>query len=60
MKNALENLKLTTPEIHKDIVRSMEIETINVIIKDLGNALFSTLVDESRDLSRNGQMAVVL
>ena len=60
LKNAPENLKLTTPKIQKDIVRAIAIETINVIIKDLGNALFSILVDESRDLSGNEQMTVVL
>ena len=60
LKNAYENLKLTAPEIQKDIAKAIAIETINVIIKDLGNAFFSILVDESRDLSGNEQMAVVL
>ena len=36
-------------EIHKDIVRVVAIETINAIIRDLGNALFSISVDESLD-----------
>ena len=60
LKNALEILKLTSPEIQKDIVRVIAIETLNVIVKDLGNAIFSILVDESRDLSGKEQMAVVL
>ena len=60
MKNALEILKLTAPEIQQNIVRAMTIETINVIIKDLRNAFFSILVDESHDLLGNEQMAVVL
>ena len=60
LKNAPEILKLTTPEIQQDIVRAMAIETINVIIKDLGNAFFSILVDESHDLLGNEQMTVVL
>ena len=59
LKNAHNNIKLMTPEIHKDIVRVAVIETINVIIRDLGNALFSISIDESRDLSRNEQMAIV-
>ena len=60
LKNAPEILKLIAPEIQKGIVRATSIETINVIIKDLGNAFFSILVDESRDLSRKEQIAVVL
>ena len=59
LKNALDNIKLTILEIHKDIVRVAVIETINAIIRDLGNALFSISIDESRDLSRNEQMAIV-
>ena len=51
---------MTAPEIQKDIVRAIAIETLNVIIKDLGNAIFSILVDESRDLSGKEQMTVVL
>ena len=35
-------------------------ETINVIIKDIGNALFSILVDESCDISIKEQMAIAL
>ena len=60
LKNAPKNLKLTAPEIQKDIVRAIAIETLNVIIKDLGNAIFSILVDESRDLSGKEKMTVVL
>ena len=60
LKNASENLKLTAPKIQKDIVRAIAIETLNVIVKDLGNAIFSILVDESHDLSGKEQMVVVL
>ena len=35
LKNAPENLKLTAPEIQKDIVRAITIETLNVIVKYL-------------------------
>ena len=40
LKNASENLKLTAPKIQKDIVRAIAIETLNVIVKDLENAIF--------------------
>ena len=59
LKKAPENLKLTAPEIQKDIVRAIAIETFNVIVKDLGNAIFSILVDESRYLSGKEKMVVV-
>ncbi|XP_042460182.1 uncharacterized protein LOC122043642 [Zingiber officinale] len=60
LKNAPKNYKLTSPNIQKDIVRACATETINVIIKDIGNLLFSILVDESRDVSMKEQMSVVL
>ncbi|XP_042437040.1 uncharacterized protein LOC122023004 [Zingiber officinale] len=60
LKNAPKNCKLTSPNIQKDIVRACATETINVIIKDIGNSLFSILVDESRDVLMKEQMSVVL
>ena len=60
LKNASENLKLTAPEIQKDIIKAIAIEILNVIVKDLGNVIFSILVDETRDLSGKEQMDVVL
>ncbi|KAL5571482.1 hypothetical protein UlMin_021079 [Ulmus minor] len=60
LKNAPENLKLTSPDIQKDIVSAAAAETIDVIIKNIGNSLFSVLVDEYRDISVKEQMAVVL
>ncbi|XP_042460282.1 zinc finger MYM-type protein 1-like [Zingiber officinale] len=60
LKNAPKNCKLTSSDIQKDIVRACATETINVIIKDIGNSLFSILVDESRDVSIKEQMSVVL
>ena len=47
LKNAPESLKLTAPSIQKDIVNAIAIETINIIMKDIGDAFFSILVDES-------------
>ena len=60
LNNAPQNLKLVAPEIQKDIVSVVASETINVIIKDLGDALFSILIDETRDISIKEQMAVVI
>ncbi|XP_062118895.1 uncharacterized protein LOC133832590 [Humulus lupulus] len=59
LKNAPENLRLTSPRIQKDIVNACAIETIDVIIKDMGDAIFSILVDESRDVSIKEQMVVM-
>ena len=53
-------MKLIAPEIQNYMVRAITIETLNVIVKDLGNAIFSILVDESRDLLRKEKMTVVL
>ena len=60
MKHAPENLKLTSPTIQKDIVSAAASETISYIIQDIGDALFSILVDEARDVSIKEQMAVTL
>ncbi|XP_052171575.1 uncharacterized protein LOC127787555 [Diospyros lotus] len=59
-KNTLENLKLTSPDIQKDIVSAAAFETINVIINEIGDELFSILVDESHDISIKEQMSIVL
>ncbi|XP_028110425.1 zinc finger MYM-type protein 1-like [Camellia sinensis] len=60
LSNAPQNLKLTSPNIKKDIVNVAAFETINVIIRDFGDALFSILIDEARDISMKEQMAVVI
>ena len=60
LSNAPQNLKLTSPDIQKDIINVAAFETINVIIRDLGDALFSILIDEARDISIKEQMAVVI
>ncbi|XP_052627154.1 uncharacterized protein LOC128133675 [Lactuca sativa] len=54
------NLKLTSPDIQKDIVHAAAIETTKLIINDIGECFFSLLVDESRDISIKEQMSVVL
>jgi len=43
--------KLTSPDIQKDIIQAATEEITNVIIKYLGDSLFSILIDESRDIS---------
>ena len=48
------------PSIQKDIVRACSIETTNAIIKDISDALFFVLIDESCDASMKEQMAIVL
>ena len=50
-RNALENIKIISRDIRKDIVNAFAVETINGIINDIGDAMFSILVDESRDIS---------
>ncbi|XP_028066287.1 uncharacterized protein LOC114269210 [Camellia sinensis] len=60
LSNALQNLKLASPDIQKDIVNVAAFETITMIIKDLGDAHFSILIDEARDMSIKEQMAVVI
>ncbi|XP_028057066.1 uncharacterized protein LOC114261061 [Camellia sinensis] len=60
LSNAPQNLKLISPDIQKDIVNVAAFETINVIIRDLGDALFSILIDEACDISIKEQMTVVI
>ncbi|XP_028075464.1 zinc finger MYM-type protein 1-like [Camellia sinensis] len=59
LSNAPQNLKLTAPDIQKDIVSVAVFETINVICRELNDALFSLLIDEARDISIK-QMVVVI
>ncbi|KAH9697276.1 TTF-type domain-containing protein [Citrus sinensis] len=47
LKNAPRNNMLIAPSIQKDLVRVCSIETTNVIIRDVSEALFSILIDES-------------
>ena len=44
-QNAPENLKLTSLDIQKDIVNAFAVETVNRVINDIGDALFSILGD---------------
>ncbi|PIA40218.1 hypothetical protein AQUCO_02500131v1 [Aquilegia coerulea] len=60
LQNAPENNKLTAHVVQKDIVNSFAVETTNVILKELGDAFFFVLIDESRDISVKEQMDVVI
>ncbi|XP_028054201.1 uncharacterized protein LOC114258446 [Camellia sinensis] len=60
LSNAPQNLKLTSPDIQKDIANVAAFETINVIIRDLSDALFSILIDEAHDISIKKKMTVVI
>ncbi|XP_070672488.1 uncharacterized protein [Malus domestica] len=59
-ENGPKNLKYTSSDIQKDLVRACAIETINAITKDMEGTFFSLLVDGSHDASNKEQMAVVL
>ena len=59
-ENAPGNCQLTSREIQLDIAKACAEETTEVIMSELGNAPFSVLVDESRDVSVKEQMAVIL
>ncbi|XP_031274098.1 zinc finger MYM-type protein 1-like [Pistacia vera] len=60
LKNAPGNLKLIAPVIQKDIVNDAANETTKAIISDLGDDIFSVLIDESRDVSIKEQMAIAI
>ncbi|XP_057989366.1 uncharacterized protein LOC110636935 [Hevea brasiliensis] len=60
LKNAPDNLKLSSPDIQKGIINAAATEITKAIIIDLGDDLFSILVDECRDVSVKEQMGVVI
>ncbi|XP_022875777.1 zinc finger MYM-type protein 1-like [Olea europaea var. sylvestris] len=51
---------MTSPTIQKDLVNCCAVETTRAIINEIGDSLFSILVDKARDNSVKEQMAVVL
>ena len=53
LKNAPTNLKLTSPDIQKNIVNAIAVETLNAIIKDIGDRCFSILVNLMMYQQRN-------
>ncbi|XP_061364098.1 uncharacterized protein LOC133307586 [Gastrolobium bilobum] len=54
------NLKMIAPSIQKDITNIASSLVTRAIISDIGDNLFSILVDEARDISIKEQMAIVL
>ncbi|KAL4605598.1 hypothetical protein ACB092_09G041100 [Castanea dentata] len=60
LENAPEYHQMTSPDIQKEIANVAAVETINAIIKDIGDSLFAIIVDESHDMSTKEQMAIAL
>ena len=60
LKNTPGNQQIVASSIQKDLANAAAKETINLIIDDLEDNLFGILVDESSDISRKEQMAVVI
>ncbi|KAJ9170154.1 hypothetical protein P3X46_018282 [Hevea brasiliensis] len=60
LKSAPDNLRLISPDIQKDIINAVATETTQAIIIDLGDDLFSILLDECRDVLVKEQMEVVI
>ncbi|XP_076955214.1 uncharacterized protein LOC143629961 [Bidens hawaiensis] len=54
------NNQMTSPSIQKELCNCFAEEVLKKIFEELGDDVFSILVDESRDISRKEQMAVVL
>ncbi|XP_042400852.1 uncharacterized protein LOC121990857 [Zingiber officinale] len=59
-QNAPGNNQMISPAIQKDLTRACASEITLSIIEDIGNNVFSLMVDESRDISVKEQMRVVL
>nr|GEV51302.1 hypothetical protein [Tanacetum cinerariifolium] len=60
LENALKNYTLTSPQIQKDVVDCFPKEIVKSICLEVGADVFSLLVDESSDVSKKEQMAIVL
>lgn len=54
------NAQLTSPTIQKEIAKELAEGVSRAIKKEMGDGLFSVLIDESRDISIKEQMAVVV
>ncbi|XP_076906337.1 uncharacterized protein LOC143562414 [Bidens hawaiensis] len=51
---------MTSLQIQKEVINCFAEEVLKQIFEELGNDVFSILVDESRDVSKKEQMALVL
>ncbi|XP_047326381.1 uncharacterized protein LOC124930058 [Impatiens glandulifera] len=58
--NAPRNNQIKSPTIQKEITRAYVNEVTNIILNDIGDNVFSLMVDECRDNSVKEQMKVVL
>ena len=58
LENALGNSKLIVHNIQKNIVHAAAIETMDAIMKDLGDGFFSILLDEFHDVSIQEQTVI--
>ncbi|WVZ59232.1 hypothetical protein U9M48_009414 [Paspalum notatum var. saurae] len=54
------NARMTSHTIQKDLAKSCAREITQVIKEEIGDSLFSVLIDESRDISIAEQMAVIV
>ena len=60
LENAPGNSQVICPDTQKELANAAAVETTLVIMKDLGDRLFSILLDESRDVSNKEQVAIAL
>jgi hypothetical protein len=60
LENAPLNAKYTSPDIQKEILSIIAMKIRKHIRDEVGNAKFSILVDETCDVSKREQMALVL
>jgi hypothetical protein len=60
LENAPENHRMTAPDIKKEIANAATSETLDAILKDLGDSSFAILVDEFCDISVKEQLAIIL
>jgi hypothetical protein len=54
------NCQMLPPDIHKDLTKACVEEVMTVIMDEVEGRKFFVLIDESRDVSINEQMAVIL
>jgi len=60
LENAHANHQMTATDIQKKIANAAASETLDAILKDLGDSSFAILVDESRDIFVKEQLTIVL
>ncbi|XP_052627759.1 uncharacterized protein LOC111897621 [Lactuca sativa] len=60
LENAPKNNQLISPKIQKELVQCFAQEVLLSIREEIGQDVFALLVDESSDVSKKEQMAIVL